>query len=208
MSQMDKEQKARAQAGNDGAIFSDELAFIEEDATRGSGAPAEDDDLMIFDDEDSAPLPVAGAHQDSAIPPAQTRLILMVDDDPQVHAATLLALGGALAGGGKLAFAHAHSAKEAREWLLAQPLPDLVCMDMMMESALAGIELAAWMKADARLKAIPILLRSGQSGLAGEMERVRELGVEGIASKGSMTRDGLLDLIGQLLSGEAQSAGG
>ena len=67
----------------------------------------DDNDEILFAPEDPAPrAPPA--------PPLPPWLVLIVDDDPQVHTVTLLALAGIEVDGRRLLIEHAYSGAEAR----------------------------------------------------------------------------------------------
>jgi CheY-like chemotaxis protein len=128
--------------------------------------------------------------------------VLMVDDDEQVHAATALALGDGMVLGRPLCFWHARSAREAIELMESgAEAPDAAFVDMVMETSDAGLRFARAAKGSPSWGSMKILLRSGQPGFADEMERAKDLGVEGFADKASTGRAGLLEALEQLLSG-------
>lgn len=155
---------------------------------------AEDDELMfVEEDDDEEQKPVAPAWE-----------ILMVDDDDQVHQSTLLAIGDALVHGRPLAFRHAKTAKEAIAMIEeGRPAPDLAFVDMVMESADAGLRFAKAAKQDKAWSGAKILLRSGQPGFGNEMESAKLIGVEGFAQKATINRTVLIEALETLLAGKS-----
>lgn len=158
----------------------DELLFIDEDA-------------LVLNDED-------GAEAEDVLSSAWS--VLMVDDDEQVHQSTVLALGGEMVLGRRLFFLHAKSGKEAIAMIEAGPAPDLAFVDMVMESADAGLRFARAAKSDKAWSSMKILLRSGQPGFSNEMEQARGVGVEGFAQKANVSRAILIQALSDLLSGK------
>jgi len=80
------------------------------------------------------------------------RKVLLVDDEKEfVEATTVL-----LESGGYQVVA-AYSGKEAREKALAEE-PDLVVLDVMMESDTAGFEVARWLRSESATERTPIIM--------------------------------------------------
>lgn len=131
---------------------------------------------------------------------AERWFILIVDDDPGVHEATLLALGGERIHGHPLALIHAHSAREAREVLVERPDIDLVLLDVVMETADAGLVLARAIRQELGLQQVKIVIRTGHPGLFSE-QAVRNIPeVDGYLTKSGVPRSLLIDTITELLS--------
>ena len=87
----------------------------------------DDDDDLIFADE--------GVEDDSARP-AWT--VLVVDDEPDIHAVTRLTLEHAQLAGRRVRLVNARSAAEGRSALAAHPETALILLDVVMESEDAG----------------------------------------------------------------------
>ena len=68
-------------------------------------------------------------------------IILIADDDNDVHAVTELVLGDTRFDGRPLAFLHAYSAQETVETLRSVPDVSLVLLDVVMETEDAGLRL-------------------------------------------------------------------
>ena len=82
----------------------------------------------------------------------ETSKILIVDDDPDIVEAMKVVLESkqyeiAVAGSGKDGLAKAKAEK-----------PDLIILDVMMETGSAGFEVSRALRADADLKSVPILM--------------------------------------------------
>lgn len=97
--------------------------------------------------------------------------VLLVDDEPDIHTVTKLALARFTLDGRPLAFLHAYSAAEAKHILSTEHDIALVFLDVVMESDSAGLEVARWMRHELGNLFTRIVLRTGQPGTAPE-ERV------------------------------------
>ena len=155
---------------------------------RQPGAPAADGtDALLFAPEDDAPPPVA----DEPAP----WTILVVDDEPEVHAITRLALQGLTLDGRGVALLDAHDAEEARRLLLARPDVALVLLDVVMEREHAGLDLARWIRGELGNRAIRIVLRTGQPGLAPEQRVMLDYDINDYRAKTELTAQRLVTTI-------------
>lgn len=124
--------------------------------------------------------------------------ILLVDDDPLVHQATLFALDDSLIAGKHLHFIHASSALQARSLMQSPDTPpiDVCLIDLLMETPTAGAQLCLWIKKELGSTA-GLILRSGQTGLSPDQEQIlMDQGVH-ILDKGAQTIDLLKNTIAQ-----------
>ena len=96
--------------------------------------------------------------------------VLIVDDEPEVHAVTRLVLGGFRFEGIRLDFLSAHSAAEARSLLRRHPDIAVLLLDVVMESEQAGLELVRDVREELANPFVRIVLRTGQAGQAPEHE--------------------------------------
>ena len=90
--------------------------------------------------------------------------ILIVDDEPDVHAVTQLALQNFTFEGRPLHFLNAYSAKEGFEQLSAHPDTAVVLLDVVMETEDAGLQLARRVRTELGNRAVRLVLRTGQPG--------------------------------------------
>ncbi len=92
--------------------------------------------------------------------------IFVVDDDPDVHTATEIALSRMVISGRRIKLHHAYSGQEARVFIDDNREICLVLLDAVMESTEAGVEFAKYVREDLGMSKKPtIVLRSGQVGL-------------------------------------------
>jgi response regulator RpfG family c-di-GMP phosphodiesterase len=94
--------------------------------------------------------------------------ILVVDDEPDVHTVTKLALSRFKLDNRSLEFINAYSGEEAKQILLKEKNIAMAFVDVVMESDHAGLELVRWIREDNNNKAIRLILRTGQPGQAPE----------------------------------------
>ncbi len=137
-----------------------------------------DDDLLTFEEESGAD------HADGQ----PVWRILIIDDEPSVHQATVLALKGILLEGRPLEFLHAYSASEARAVLAENPDLAVVLLDVVMESHDAGLQLIRFVREDLGNKALRVILRTGQPGYAPEIDTIRTYDINDYKTKSELTR--------------------
>ena len=153
--------------------------------------PAIPDDHLVFAQE-IADDP-AGAR------PAWT--ILVVDDEPDVYAATCMAMRGLEILGRPLAFLHAESGAEAYALLRSRPDVAVILLDVVMESESAGLDLVARIRNELQLHKPRIILRTGQPGYAPEMQAIRDYDINDYRIKSELTRTRLYTVLTSALRG-------
>jgi len=121
--------------------------------------------------------------------------VLLVDDEPDLHAITKLALSRFELDGRGLEFFHAYSAAEARTLLQLQPDIALAIVDVVMEHETAGLELARWIRQDLNNRFIRIVLRTGQPGQAPEEKVIVEYDINDYKEKTELDRKKLFTTV-------------
>jgi CheY-like chemotaxis protein len=134
-------------------------------------------------------------------------VILIVDDDEDVHDATLLALADERIEGRRLELRHAYSAKEARARLIAERDVHLVLLDVIMESADAGLQLIPFIHDTIGRPEVKIVLRTGHPGPATEDGIREQLAIDGYVGKARLTRKLLLDALTRALRASTDPRG-
>ncbi|UCV10331.1 EAL domain-containing protein [Dechloromonas denitrificans] len=114
--------------------------------------------------------------------------ILVVDDEPDVHEATLLALKDMQIEGRGLAFVHAYSAGEARACLTQYDDLAVVLLDVVMESDDAGLRLVRFIRDELGNRAMRVILRTGQPGYAPEIDTIQLYDINDYKTKSELTR--------------------
>ncbi|MFB2644059.1 DUF3369 domain-containing protein [Shewanella bicestrii] len=94
--------------------------------------------------------------------------ILVVDDEPDVHTVTKLALSRFRLDGRALTFINAYSGEQAKDLLAHEQDIAVAFIDVVMESDHAGLELVKWIREVQVNKNIRLILRTGQPGQAPE----------------------------------------
>ncbi len=96
--------------------------------------------------------------------------VMIVDDEPAVHDVTRLAIGNVSFQNKELFFVDAYSAEEAKRLILEHPDTALVLLDVVMETDDAGLQVARYIREEAKNHFVRIVLRTGQLGQAPETE--------------------------------------
>ena len=114
-------------------------------------------------------------------------LVLMVDDEPQVHEVTEMVLSRLSFEGRPVELHRAYSAEQAKEFLLGHPDTALVLLDVVMETDDAGLLLCRDIREQLGNGDVQIVLRTGQPGQAPEPQVVLEYDINGYFLKTEMT---------------------
>jgi len=117
--------------------------------------------------------------------------IAIIDDEPEIHNVTKLALSQMTFAKRPLTFLHAYSAAEGRVLLEDNPDIAAVLLDVVMESDNAGLQLVAFIRETLNYKSIRIILRTGQPGQAPEHSVIREFDINDYKQKSELTVDRL-----------------
>ena len=152
----------------------------------------DDDDFFLDDDE-----PIAGA-QDAARTPWK---VLIVDDEPDVHSVTKLALKGFSFQGREITYLSAHSAEEGKQILASESDVALILLDVVMETDHAGLDFARWLRDEIANDDTRVILRTGQPGQAPERQVVLAYDINDYKAKAELTADRLFASIVTALRG-------
>lgn len=121
--------------------------------------------------------------------------ILVVDDEPAVHSVTRLAIERLVVDGVPLQIYSSASAKEGRELLDQHPDAALLLLDVVMETDDAGLRLVDWLRRERGNGMLRIVLRTGQPGLAPEMEVMAGYDINDYLSKTEVTTQRLITAV-------------
>ncbi|WP_018604423.1 response regulator [Uliginosibacterium gangwonense] len=157
-----------------------------------------DEELMSFLDDDAPGT--ADDHEAAKQRPWQ---ILVVDDEPQVHEATVIALKRTRFGDRPCAFLHAYSAAEALQIINSPQEIHLVLLDVIMETRDAGLRLVRKVRDGDIRPGLKIVIRSGQPGWEHETQVSNNYPIDGYIQKAEQTYELMVDTIGPLLLGNA-----
>jgi diguanylate cyclase (GGDEF)-like protein len=145
--------------------------------------PLEDEVIAFLDDE--AP---AGAPEEQG----EVWKLLIVDDDEEVHQATIFALHEQQLCGRRLQLLHARSAAEAAELMRDEEEIAVLLLDVVMESPDAGLRLIQRIRQDLQRTEVRIVLRTGQPGHAPELEVIRDYDINDYKTKAELTHTRLI----------------
>ncbi|MEW6519135.1 MAG: DUF3369 domain-containing protein [Thermodesulfobacteriota bacterium] len=153
-----------------------------------------DDELIFFDEPDSAaPTPAAAP---DALPSAARRWkILIVDDDPEVHSITTLVLKNFRYDGRGLQFLHAGSAGEAKALIMQHPDTAVILLDVVMESNDSGLAFVEFVRKVQENPFVRIILRTGQPGQAPEEKVIVEYDINDYKEKTELSSQKLFTVM-------------
>ncbi len=127
--------------------------------------------------------------------------ILIVDDDPDVHEVTKIAVAGCSFEDRPFALLHALSAEEARQLLREHEDIAVALIDVVMESDTAGLALVSWIRSDLGNTFTRLVLRTGQPGYAPQTDVIMKFDIDGYAEKAELSRTKLITAIVTALRG-------
>ncbi len=153
------------------------------------------DDELLFADDDHDPLEET---RDSDGPRWK---ILIVDDEPEIHTVTKLALDGFEFAGRSLEFYSAHSGVEAKELVAQHPDAAMVLLDVVMENDHAGLDVARFIREELGNTFVRIVLRTGQPGQAPERSVITDYDINDYKEKTELTATKMFTLMYSVLRG-------
>ncbi|MCB0122722.1 MAG: response regulator, partial [Caldilineaceae bacterium] len=121
--------------------------------------------------------------------------VLIVDDEPEVHQVTILALQRFTYAGRGLRFLSAYSAKEAEALMAVELDIAVVLLDVVMETNQAGLDFVHYLRKELKNTRTRIILRTGQPGEAPEEAIIREYDINDYKTKTELTRQKLCTTI-------------
>ncbi len=145
------------------------------------------EDRLLFAEEDqppAAPTSDVGAWK-----------VMIVDDQEDVHSVTRLVLDDFAFEGRKVICLSAYSGAEAKAMIQKHPDVAVMLLDVVMETHRAGLDVAQFIRSEARNQLVRIILRTGQAGEAPEREVVTELDINDYRQKTELTADRLITAV-------------
>ena len=121
--------------------------------------------------------------------------VLIVDDEPEVHAVTKLALSDFSFQGKSLEFISAYSGEEAKQQIIEHPDAAIVLLDVVMETDDAGLKVAQYIREVAHNNHVRIILRTGQPGQAPERQVIVNYDINDYKSKTELTAQKLFTVV-------------
>ncbi len=158
-------------------------------------------DEFLFADEEPGPDTAPLSAPDTPPDPVAPWLILIVDDDPAIHATTKMVLRGFSFEGRPAHFLSAATAAEARTILADHPGIAVVLLDVVMESDDAGLRLVRHIRNEMGNRRVRIILRTGQPGQAPERDVILNYDINDYKSKTELTAQKLFTSVVAALRG-------
>ena len=145
------------------------------------------DDFLFIDDSDEDEI-----LENST---GNTWKVLIVDDDPEIHSVTQLALSDLVVLGQRLEYIHAYSGKDACQLIEQHSDIVLVLLDVVMETDDAGLNVVKHIREDLCRQDIRIVLRTGQPGYAPEESVIKDYDINDYKTKTELTRRKLVTTV-------------
>lgn len=121
--------------------------------------------------------------------------VLIVDDEPEVHAVTKLALSDFVFQEKGIEFISAYTGAEAKDIFLEHQDIAIVLLDVVMETDDAGLQVADFIRNDANNHFTRIILRTGQPGQAPEKDVIINYDINDYKSKTELTAQKLFTVV-------------
>ncbi len=138
-------------------------------------------------DDEIAFLPETPAPADAEASAAAPWKVLVVDDDLEIHHVTRIVLDGMTFRGRPVTLLTASSAAEAKVVLAAHRDVAVLFLDVVMETEDAGLTLVPYLRDVLGLRAMRIILRTGQPGQAPERDVILRYDIDDYKAKTEMT---------------------
>ncbi len=145
------------------------------------------DDFLFIDDSDEDEI-----LDDST---GDTWKVLIVDDDPEIHSVTQLALSDLIVLGKRLEYIHAYSGRDACQLIEQHEDIVLVLLDVVMETDDAGLNVVKHIRETLSRQDIRIVLRTGQPGYAPEESVIKDYDINDYKTKTELTRRKLVTTV-------------
>jgi len=121
--------------------------------------------------------------------------VLIVDDDPEIHSVTQLALSDLMVLGKRLEYIHAYSGRDACQLIEQHKDIVLVLLDVVMETDDAGLNVVKHIRETLSRQDIRIVLRTGQPGYAPEESVIKDYDINDYKTKTELTRRKLVTTV-------------
>ncbi|MBI1924080.1 response regulator [Candidatus Poribacteria bacterium] len=148
---------------------------------------AEDNDELVFAEEDDDPLVFAEEDAEGKEQRPDCWKVLIVDDEPEVHEVTRLALEDFTFEGKSLAFISTYSGEEAKRFIQTHPDISLILLDVVMETDRSGLEVTQYIREELKNRLVRIILRTGHPGQAPEETVIIDYDINDYKTKTELT---------------------
>mgnify|MGYP006196756071 CR=1 FL=1 len=142
-----------------------------------------DDEQLIFVTDTGSPGSGAGRDDDRHV-----WRVLIADDEQDVHDATRFALRDTKILGRALEFHDAYNSEQTVDILRTVPDIAVVLLDVVMETANAGLDLVPVIREQLKLRDVRIILRTGEPNQAPEIDVIRDYDINDYKLKSELTK--------------------
>jgi response regulator RpfG family c-di-GMP phosphodiesterase len=149
-------------------------------------APEDANDTDWLTEDDESPVPQLHA---------RPWRVLVVDDEPDIHAVTRLALNSVVFKGRSIEVLSAFSGSQGYEVLAHEADIALVLLDVVMETEDAGLRLARRIREELNNSLVRIVLRTGQPGQAPEQKVIVDFDINDYKAKTELTAQKLFTTV-------------
>jgi len=157
---------------------------------------AQEDDDLFEDDEEQDDLFSDDEDEDEdeehALNPWK---VMVVDDEPEIHNVTKLALSSVSFEGRGLEFVDANSGEEAKRMIEEHPDTALILLDVVMEDDDSGLQVVKHIREVVKNRRVRIILRTGQPGHSPEEEIIVNFDINDYKSKTELTTNRLFTTV-------------
>ena len=136
-----------------------------------------------------------GAHEPQVPSGSTPWVVLIVDDEPEVHEVTHMLLARTQFRGAPVELHSAYSAVEAKTFLEEKQGTALILLDVVMETDDAGLQLCRYVRDELQNDDVQIVLRTGQPGQAPEKEVILNYDINGYFLKTEITSEKLHSIL-------------
>jgi CheY-like chemotaxis protein len=121
--------------------------------------------------------------------------VMIVDDEPEIHNVTKLALSSVTFEGRGLEFVDANSGAEAKQMIEEHPDTALILLDVVMEDDDSGLQVVKHIREVLKNRRARIILRTGQPGHSPEEEIIVNYDINDYKSKTELTTNRLFTTV-------------
>lgn len=156
----------------------------------------EDDELPLDSDEEQDGLFMDEDDDDGVEKPhLNPWKVMVVDDEPEIHHVTKLALSSVTFEGRGLVFVNAHSGAEAKQLIEEHPDTALILLDVVMEDDDSGLQVVKHIREVLKNRRLRIILRTGQPGHSPEEGVIVNFDINDYKSKTELTTNRLFTTV-------------
>jgi PAS domain S-box-containing protein len=149
---------------------------------------------LLFQDEASENLFFLDDESEQ-VDTQETWKILIVDDDPQVHKVTRLALNNFKFEEKSLDFINAYSGEEAKQLIQSNPDIATILLDVVMEKDDSGLDVVNYVRFLLKNEIVQIILRTGQAGKCPENVVIFDRNINDYKTKTELTKSKLVTAV-------------